>query len=98
MALSLATGYAQDLTRGERRGEALLARHCAMCHAIGRAGSSPHPTAPPFRTLAQRYPIETLQESLAEGLVSGHPDMPEFVFPSHDVGAIIAYLQSIQQP
>jgi hypothetical protein len=27
----------------------------------------------------------------------GHPDMPEFIFESEDVGAIIAYLKSIQE-
>ena len=30
--------------------------------------------------------------------MSGHPDMPEFSFDAPDVGAIIAYLKSIQQP
>ena len=39
-----------------------------------------------------------LEEALAEGLVTGHPDMPEFQFEARDVGAIIAYLNSIQQP
>ena len=28
--------------------------------------------------------------------MSGHPDMPEFKFDADDVGAIIAYLKSIQ--
>ena len=41
--------------------------------------------------------IEGLAEALAEGLSTGHPDMPEFVFAAEDVGAIIDYLQSIQQ-
>jgi cytochrome c len=81
----------------ESRGEALLSRHCAMCHAIGRSGTSPHAEAPPFRTLGQRYPVESLEEALGEGLLSGHPDMPEFVFAPRDVGAIIRYLQSIQE-
>jgi hypothetical protein len=30
--------------------------------------------------------------------MSGHPDMPEFSFDADDVGAIIDYLNSIQQP
>lgn len=81
----------------EARGEALLSQHCAMCHAVGRVGTSPHSMAPAFRTLGQRYPIESLQEALGEGLLSGHPDMPEFAFEPQDVGAIIRYLQSIQQ-
>ena len=59
-------------------------------------GASPHPAAPPFRTLSRKYKIEGLAEALAEGLSTGHPDM-EFVFAAEDVGAIIDYLKSIQQ-
>jgi mono/diheme cytochrome c family protein len=69
----------------------------ARCHAVGRSGASPHPAAPPFRTLSRKYKIEGLAEALTEGLSTGHPDMPEFVFAPEDVGAIIDYLQSIQQ-
>ena len=79
------------------RGELLLTRNCARCHAVGPTGASPHPAAPPFRTLSRKYKIESLAEALAEGLSTGHPDMPEFVFAPEDVGAIIDYLQSIQQ-
>ena len=80
-----------------KRGEELLLRNCASCHAVGRNGDSPHKSAPPFRTLSQRYPIDSLEEALGEGIMSGHPDMPEFSFDAGDVGAIIAYLKSIQQ-
>ena len=80
-----------------KRGEELLQRDCARCHAVGRTGASPRQEAPAFRTLGQRYPIESLEESLAEGIMSGHPDMPEFSFDAGDVGAIIVYLKSIQQ-
>lgn len=78
-------------------GQDLLTRDCARCHAVGRTGDSPHAGAPAFRTLGQRYPIESLEESLGEGIMSGHPDMPEFQFDADQVGAIIAYLKSIQQ-
>jgi mono/diheme cytochrome c family protein len=78
------------------KGEVLVRDNCARCHAIGKEGKSPHPEAPPFRTLSRNYPVEDLAESLAEGIVSGHPDMPIFVFGPHDVEAIIEYLQSIQ--
>jgi mono/diheme cytochrome c family protein len=79
-----------------KRGEALLARECSRCHAIGRTGESPRPGAPAFRTLGSRYPIDALEEALGEGIVSGHPDMPELSFDAPDVGAIIAYLKSVQ--
>jgi cytochrome c len=88
---------AQESSAPVKRGEALLTRNCARCHATGTVGTSPHPEAPPFRTLSRRYPVEGLAEALAEGLFVGHPDMPQFAFESRDVGAIIAYLKSIQE-
>ncbi len=89
----LARAVEKDLTA---KGEVLVRENCSRCHAIGTEGDSPHPDAPPFRTLSSKYPVEDLAESLAEGIVSGHPDMPIFVFSPHDVAAIIEYLQSIQ--
>jgi cytochrome c len=79
------------------RGEALLASNCSRCHATGSVGESRHPQAPLFRTLAKRYPIESLEEALGEGIISGHPDMPEFIFSGENVGAIVIYLKSIQE-
>lgn len=78
------------------RGEAILSEACASCHAIGKTGESPKLGAPPFRGLSEDYPVENLAESLAEGIMSGHPEMPVFVFEPRDIDAIIAYLQSIQ--
>ena len=79
------------------RGEALLAAKCARCHAIGRAGTSPHAAAPPFRILSRRYPIDNLAEALGQGLSVGHEDMPEFVFEPAEIGAILDYLKSVQE-
>jgi cytochrome c len=78
-------------------GETLLTRSCGSCHVIGRSGDSPQKDAPAFRTLGTRYPVESLEEALGEGFMSGHPDMPEFKYDADEVGAIIAYLKSIQQ-
>lgn len=78
------------------RGEVLVTRHCSGCHATGAKGASPEPTAPLFRELHRRYDPELLAEALAEGLLTGHPMMPEFRFPPDDVRAIIRYLQSVQ--
>ena len=91
---SLGCPVEKDLTA---KGEALLKENCSRCHAIGKEGTSPHPQAPPSRTLSSKYPVEDLAKSLAEGIVSGHPGMPIFVFSAHDVEAIIDCLQSIQE-
>src|SRR5262245_61022964 len=79
------------------KGQALVEKNCARCHAIGTEGDSPHKEAPPFRTLSNKYPVSDLAESLAERTGSGHPDMPIFVFSPQDVSAIIDYLESIQE-
>jgi len=95
--ISAAPSLSAQESAAVKRGEALLSRNCARCHATGTAGLSPHPEAPPFRTLSRRYPVEGLAEALAEGLFVGHPDMPQFTFAPRDVGAIISYLKSIQE-
>jgi mono/diheme cytochrome c family protein len=97
IALVVASASALAVEKGlADKGEVLVRENCSRCHAIGKEGDSPHKEAPPFRTLSKNYPIEDLSESLAEGIVSGHPDMPIFVFGPHDVEAIVEYLQSIQ--
>jgi len=90
---AVAAAAEKDLTD---KGHQLVKENCSRCHAIGKEGDSPHPQAPPFRTLSSHYPVEDLAESLAEGIVSGHPDMPIFAFSPTDVQAIIDYLNSIQ--
>lgn len=80
-----------------KRAEGLLTRDCGRCHAVRLTGDSPRPDAPAFRSLGLRYPIESLEETLGEGIMSGHPDMPEFSYDADDVGAIIDYLTSIQK-
>lgn len=80
----------------EARGEELTQRHCGRCHATGFSGKSAEPAAPPFRELHRRYDPDQLGEALAEGLLTGHPMMPEFRFSPEDVRAIVDYLKSIQ--
>ncbi|WP_029031695.1 c-type cytochrome [Salinarimonas rosea] len=90
-----AQGDTGDIARGER----ILGQNCAICHAIGETGESPHPSAPPFRTLSENYPVEALEEALGEGILVVHDgvqQMPQFVFSPEDVGDIIAYLRSVQ--
>lgn len=79
-------------------GELIADSHCARCHAVGRTGDSPHPDAKPFRRLSENYPVGDLAESFAEGIIVGHPDMPMFVLGPHEIDALIAYLESIQDP
>jgi cytochrome c len=79
-----------------QRGRAFAQANCARCHAIGRSGESPLPQAPPFRTLHERYPVEDLEEALAEGIRTGHPAMPEFALNKHQIRDLISYLKSLE--
>ena len=81
----------------EARGQAIVASHCASCHAIGASGDSAAPEAPPFRLLSRNYRIASLEEALAEGISVGRPAMPEFQFSPDDVDSVVAYLQSVQE-
>jgi len=96
--LTLAGGMASSRTL-EATGHALLEAKCASCHGIGRSDASKHQAAPPFRVIARKYKVENLAEALAEGIVVGHPDMPEFVFQPDEIAAILAYLTELaRQP
>ncbi|MBX3527275.1 MAG: c-type cytochrome [Rhodoblastus sp.] len=75
-----------------------IAQQCKSCHSIGVRGASPNPASPPFRTLAQRYPLENLQESLVEGIVVGHAaGMPSVKLTPRQAGDFLRYLKSIQR-
>lgn len=76
-------------------GRAFAQKHCGRCHAVGARDVSPHLQAPPFRLVAERYPSEHLAEALAEGIISGHPDMPVFVLRPEEIEAFLAYLDSL---
>ena len=78
------------------RGSDFAQENCNSCHAVGRVGDSPLPNAPPFRTLHLRYPVETLEEALAEGIRTRHPGMPEFELDPNQIQDLIAYLKSLE--
>ena len=57
--------------------------------------ASPNPRSIPFRFLGKLYPIEGLEEALAEGIYTSH-EMPEFELEPAQITGLIAYLDSIQ--
>ena len=78
-----------------QRGLNLAMANCARCHAIDKISPSPLALAPPFRDLHLRYPVESLAESLAEGIVTGHQNMPEFRLDPGQIGDFIDFLKSL---
>ena len=78
------------------RGETIVQMYCTQCHAVGKTGSSPLSDAPPFRDLHRRYPVEHLEEAFAEGITTGHLEMPRFQFEPDQIDNLIAYLKSLE--
>ena len=80
----------------QQRGKAFARANCARCHAIDRTSRSPLEGAPPLRTLHQRYPIENLGEALAEGIYTGHADMPAFELSPDQIHDLLSYLKTLE--
>ncbi|KRQ10187.1 MULTISPECIES: c-type cytochrome [Bradyrhizobium] len=80
----------------EQRGKAYARANCARCHAIDRRSESPLKIAPPFRTLHRRYAIDSLEEALAEGIYTGHADMPAFELEPDQIHDLLSYLKTLE--
>lgn len=97
LVLILGVGSSQRLDAANlEQGKRLALLYCAECHAIDKVSPSPLRIAPPFRNLHQRYPVETLEEALAEGISTGHPSMPQFQFEADQINDFIAFLKSLE--
>jgi mono/diheme cytochrome c family protein len=79
------------------RGRALVVENCSGCHAIGAEGESPHPQAPPFRTLSERFPVDALKETFVTSIDTGHPGMPVFDASRQQIDDIVAYIASVMK-
>lgn len=93
-ALSAEVGGAS--ASGAERGLVFAKTNCSICHAIGRYDESPLAIAPPLRTLHEKYPVEELEKSFAEEIVTGHPSMPQFQLDGAQINDLIAYLKTLE--
>jgi cytochrome c len=95
-----AINRSQVADKSVARGHALAVEYCSRCHAVEPGKKSPVADAPPFYTFAQRWPLDDLEESLAEGIMVGHEKypMPVFQFDADQIHDFIAYLKTIQEP
>ena len=92
----LLTTAALAAPTAEQRGKAFARANCARCHAIDRVSASRLKTAPPLRTLHQRYPVENLGEALAEGISTGHADMPAFELNPDQIHDLLSYIKTLE--
>ncbi len=97
LASALGAAHSQPQDPAAQRGLAFVRTNCSRCHAIDKLSPSPLTAAPPFRTLHQRYPIDSLAEAMAEGIVTGHPTMPEFRLDPGQIADVLAFLRTLEQ-
>jgi cytochrome c len=76
-------------------GRLIAEANCQRCHSITSTGDSPFVEAPPFRVIVRIYKASDLEEALVEGIVVGHPAMPEFKMTGEQAAAITAYIDSL---
>lgn len=76
-------------------GKTLATLLCSRCHAIDDKSASPHPGAPPFRSLHTRYPLLELSEPITRGIAAPHKDMPAFALTDADIDRIIAFVNTL---
>ena len=79
------------------RAERIVRSNCSGCHAVGRTGASPLPSAPPFREIAARRDLFLLQEDFGRGLVTSHPDMPPYRYRSSEIDDLMAYFRRLER-
>lgn len=79
-----------------QQGQRLARLYCASCHAIDKVSPSPLLIAPPFRDLHKLYPVESFEEALGEGIMTGHPTMPQFRFEPDQIADFLAFLKSLE--
>ena len=80
-----------------QRGLTFLQTNCAQCHSVDKVSESRLAIAPPFRALHLKYPIEDLRRPLSEGIIAGHPTMPQFRLDPDQLADVMAYLKMLER-
>lgn len=85
---------ASSLATPTARGEAVAARVCAACHALGAGGDSANPRAPAFASLEMQH-TAGLPGRVADLTRTGHYGMPPVALTPQEVTDVAAYIESL---
>lgn len=95
VALHLLAGPVAAQDASAARGQVFASAVCARCHAVRAHGVSPMHEAPPFRTLAKRFPVDDLSDVLVEGVERRHPATPDFRLAPGEAADLTAYIKAL---
>jgi mono/diheme cytochrome c family protein len=97
LCLSFGELAAAQMSPTVQRGATFAQANCASCHSIDKITLSTLPLAPPFRDLHLRYPVESLATGLVEGIITNHPNMPEFRLDLGQTRDFLDFLKTLER-
>lgn len=82
------------------RGQSIAEQTCLQCHTKFEGDPLPDPnvtSAPALASFGQRWPLENLEEALAEGITVSHDNMtmPEFSFTPENIADLLSYMETL---
>jgi mono/diheme cytochrome c family protein len=84
------------------RGQSIAEQTCLRCHTKFDGDPAPDPAAtdaPSLASFGLRWPLENLEEALAEGITVSHDNMtmPEFTLTPESIADLLVYMESLSQ-
>ena len=95
-SLSACSPSQPQLSTLPTRGEAIAARLCSGCHAVGFVEYSARTAAPPFRDLALRYNELSLERKLSEINGKPHFEMPPITLDNAEITELANYIAQLR--
>ena len=76
-------------------GQAIAERWCSSCHQVSDQPATVTTEAPPFPSIAMKYPDDEGHEALRAFLSDPHPLMPDMSLTRQEILDLIAYIDSL---
>jgi cytochrome c551/c552 len=76
-------------------GRAIAERWCVTCHQVGDEQTTVSTEAPPFASIAMKYPDEEGLLALQAFLADPHPVMPDMSLTRQEIRDLVAYIDSL---
>lgn len=90
-AISVPAGAAGRVDEGR----AIAERWCSSCHQVSDQAPPVTTEAPPFASVAMKYPGEEGLQALQAFLSDPHPLMPDMSLTRQEIRDLVAYIDSL---
>jgi mono/diheme cytochrome c family protein len=76
-------------------GRAIAERWCSSCHQVDDQAATVTTEAPPFASIALKYPGEEGLQALQAFLSDPHPRMPDMSLTRQEIRDLVSYIDSL---